>query len=155
MADVGARLRLPPGSVLIHEGQPIDTLTFVLDGEVIVSVEGVGNVAKLGSGEILGEMSLVDESLPSATVTVSETAEVLAISRDALAARLDADSAFAGRFYRAIAMYLSIRMRATVKRLGYGNAPPTSEEELDIALLDAVHIAGARFDRMIKRLLGK
>ena len=153
MAHVGVRHRLPAGSVLIREGQPIDNLTFVLDGEVVVHVDGVGDVARLGSGEILGEMSLVDESLPSATVTVAQAAEVLAIGRDVLTARLEADSAFASRFYRAIAMYLSIRMRATVRRLGYGDAAPATAEELDMALLDAVHIAGARFDRMIKRLL--
>jgi CRP/FNR family cyclic AMP-dependent transcriptional regulator len=153
MADAGVRRRLPVGSVLIREAEPIDALIFVLDGEVAVTVDGVGEVARLGSGEILGEMSLVDESMPSATVTVIEPTEVLMIDRDMLTARLEADSAFAARFYRAIAMYLSIRMRTTVRRLGYGNAAPSSEEELDMALLDTVHIAGARFDRMIKRLL--
>jgi CRP-like cAMP-binding protein len=153
MARTGNRRTLVPGSVLIRQGEPIDALTVLLDGQVAVAIDGVGEVARLGSGEILGEMSLVDDSPPSATVTAVEPTEVLAIDREVLTSRLEADDAFAARFYRAIAMYLSIRMRATVQRLGYGNAPPTSEEELDMALLDTVHIAGARFDRMIKQLL--
>jgi CRP/FNR family transcriptional regulator, cyclic AMP receptor protein len=154
LAAVGQRQRLEAGQVLIRQGQPIEALIFVLDGQVSVAVDGVGEVARLGSGEILGEMSLVDESPPSATVTVVQPTQVLAVEKQSLVARLDSDAAFAARFYRAIAMFLSIRMRNTVQRFGYGNAPVATEEELDLALLDSVHVAGARFDRMIKDLLG-
>jgi len=75
-------------------------------------------VASLGSGEMLGEISLVDESPPSATVVVVEPSHVLHVPRSTLNAKLDADSAFAARLYRAIAMFLSIRMRGTVQQLG-------------------------------------
>ncbi len=50
----------------------------------------------------------------------------------------------------AIAMFLSARMRNTVQRLGYGRATVVDEDEIDMALLDTVTIAGSRFDRMIK-----
>jgi hypothetical protein len=50
-------------------------------------------------------------------------------------------------------MYLSVRMRATVRHFGKGGSE--SETELNFDMLDTLHIAGARFDRMIKRLLGK
>ena len=40
---------------LIRQGEPIDALMFVLDGKVSVEVEGIGQVASLGSGEMLGE----------------------------------------------------------------------------------------------------
>jgi CRP/FNR family transcriptional regulator, cyclic AMP receptor protein len=154
LSAAGRRQRLDVGTVLIRQGEAIEALIFVLDGQVSVTVDGIGEVARLGSGEILGEMSLVDESPPSATVTVVQSTQILAIDRGHLVARLDSDAAFAARFYRAIAMFLSIRMRNTVQRFGYGNAPAITEEELDLALLDTVHIAGARFDRMIKELLG-
>jgi CRP/FNR family transcriptional regulator, cyclic AMP receptor protein len=150
----GDRQLLDVGTTLIRQGEPIEALIFVLDGQVSVSIEGLGEVALLGSGEILGEMSLVDESPPSATVTVVAPTQILAVDKQRLVDRLESNAAFAARFYRAIAMFLSIRMRSTVQRLGYGNAPASSEEELDLALLDTVHIAGARFDRMIKQLLG-
>jgi CRP-like cAMP-binding protein len=154
LSAVGRRQKLDVGSVLIRQGEAIEALIFVLDGQVSVTVDGVGEVARLGSGEILGEMSLIDESPPSATVTVVQPTQILAIDKQRLVARLDSDAAFAARLYRAIAMFLSIRMRNTVQRLGYGHAPVATEEEIDLALLDTVHVAGARFDRMIKDLLG-
>jgi CRP/FNR family cyclic AMP-dependent transcriptional regulator len=150
MASSGERRRLPVGAVLIRQGVPFDALIFMINGQVKVEIEDIGEVARLGSGEILGEMSLIDDSPPSATVTAVEPSQILAIDRHLLEARLQADRDFAARFYRAVAMFLSVRMRATVQRLGYGSAPPTTEEELDLALLDTVHVAGARFDRMIK-----
>ena len=47
----------------------------------------------------------------------------------------------------------------TVGRLGYGSGPEpaaqaTDGDELDPTVLDSVHLAGARFERMLKRLMG-
>lgn len=152
LASIGERRRLPVGTVLIREGEAIDAVTFVLDGKVSVTIEGIGEVAQLGSGEIVGEMSLVDESPPSATVTVIEPATVLAVDRETLNVKLEREPEFAARLYRAIAMFLSVRMRSTVQRLGYGGRP-ASQEEIDLELLETVHLAGARFDRMLKQLM--
>jgi len=153
MAATGKRTRHSAGDILIHQGAPIASLMFVLDGKVSVEVEGVGQVASLGSGEMLGEMSLVDEAPPSATVVVTEPAHVLHIDRATLNAKLEAEPAFAARLYRAIAMFLSVRMRSTVQRLGYGKATVANDDEIDMSLLETVTIAGSRFDRMIKKLL--
>ncbi|HZP79399.1 MAG TPA: cyclic nucleotide-binding domain-containing protein [Pseudolabrys sp.] len=153
MATTGKRTRHAAGDVLIQQGGTISSLMFVLDGKVSVEVEGVGQVASLGSGEMLGEMSLVDESPPSATVVVVEPTQVLHIDRAALNVKLAQEPAFAARLYRAIAMFLSVRMRSTVQRLGYGKATVENEDEIDMSLLETVTIAGSRFDRMLKRLL--
>ena len=153
LAGAGARRKVAPGAVLITQGTAADTLIFVLDGAVSVSVADIGEIAQLGVGEILGEMSFVDKSPPSATVTAMVPTEVLAVDRALLAQHLSVSPEFAARFYLAIAMYLSVRMRATVRRFGKGDAG--SEAELNFDMLDNLHIAGARFDRMIKRLLGK
>src|SRR5262245_22120689 len=95
IATTGKRTRHAPGDELIKQGGAIDSLMFVLDGKVSVEVEGVGQVASLGSGEMLGEMSLVDESPPSATVVVNEPTNVLHVDRGTLNARLESDPAFA------------------------------------------------------------
>ena len=153
IASIGRRVQHASGDVLIRQGEPINSLMFVLDGNVSVQIEGVGQVASLGSGEILGEMSLVDEAPPSATVVVNEPTNVLHIDRDHLNAKIESDTAFASRLFRAIAMFLSIRMRSTVQRLGYGKATVSTDDELDMALLDTVTVAGGRFDRMVKKLL--
>jgi len=69
------------------------------------------------------------------------------------------DASFAARFYRAVAVFLADRLRNTVARLGYGAGQDLDENaeyagELDFGVLDNVHLAGARFDRMLKRLVG-
>ena len=46
-----------------------------------------------------------------------------------------------------------MRMRSTVQQLGYGKAAMSSEDEIEMSLLDTVTLAGSRFDRMIKMLL--
>jgi CRP/FNR family cyclic AMP-dependent transcriptional regulator len=97
-------------------------------------------------------MSLVDESPPSATVTVVEPALALSIDRATLDAKTENDPQFAARLYRAIAMFLSVRMRGTVQHLGYGSSRPATQEEIDMELLEKVHLAGARFDRILKQL---
>jgi CRP-like cAMP-binding protein len=152
-AATGRRANYVAGDVLIKQGAPINSLMFVLDGKVSVEVQGVGQIASLGSGEVLGEMSLVDESPPSAAVIVVEPTRVLHIDRTILNKKIEGDPAFAARLYRAIAMFLSVRMRSTVQVLGYGKATVVADDELDISLLDNVTIAGSRFDRMIKKLL--
>ena len=108
---------------------------------------------------MVGEMSFVDAGPPGATVTALEDSAVLAIPRSQLSAKLEQDSGFAARFYRAIATFLSDRLRATVGQLGYGEVQSLAEEaiaadELDDNVLDNIHLAGGRFDRMLHRLMG-
>ena len=64
---IGAPRRLRDGETVIEEGKPADSLVLLLEGEFLVSKEGMGQIARLGVGEIVGEMSLVDPALPSAT----------------------------------------------------------------------------------------
>ena len=118
---------------------------------------GSREVARLRPGEIVGEMSFVDSRPPSATVQAVEPSSVLAIPRLGLAARLIQDAPFAARFYRAIAVFLSDRLRSTVGLLGYGSGQTLEDQasyadEIDTAVLDNVSLAGARFDILQRRL---
>jgi bacteriocin-type transport-associated protein len=156
----GETQRVAAGTTLIHEGRPVDALYIVLDGSVTVLTQALGGqeVAKLGVGEIVGEMSLVDARPPSATVQARERATLFVIPRDELVRRLAQDTGFAARFYRAIALFLSDRLRGTVSRMGYGRGQQLDAEveyadELDPAVLDNVYLAGTRFDRMLRRLI--
>ena len=160
MTATGRKEQVSKDAVLIQEGKPIGSLYIVLDGSLKVSLAAMGNaeIARLGAGEIVGEMSFVEERPPSATVIAAESSVVLSIPRAQLAAKLQADTGFAARFYRALAVFLSYRLRRTVSHLGYGSGQPLPEEteardELDANVLDNVYLAGARFDRMVKRLI--
>lgn len=159
LATAGQRRPVKAGEFLIRQGHPIDAMYILLDGQMAVSVDGIGEVARLSSGEIIGEMSLVDSRPPSASVAALVNSVVLSIGREPLSRHLDADIGFSARFYRAIATFLSDRLRSTVRRLGYGDGQGLDEDvemdgELDEAVLDNVHLAGARFKRMLNRLHG-
>ena len=76
-----------------------------------------------------------------------------------LRAKLDQDVGFASRFYKALSLFLADRMRNTIRRMGYeDDAAPDQEmgelDEIDPEVLDKVHLAGARFERMLKTLAG-
>ena len=60
MAQTGTRRWVEAGEVLIQEGKPVDAVILLLDGELTVSVKGVGEISRLGVGEIVGELSYVD-----------------------------------------------------------------------------------------------
>jgi hypothetical protein len=81
-------------------------------------------------------------------------ASVLEISKDILNEKLSRDPEFGSRFYRAIAMFLSQRMRNTISRMGYGDDKVEEEnvDELDTKVLDNVALAGARFERLMKKI---
>lgn len=162
MIAEGAREYIPSGTVLIREGQPIGTVYVLLDGTLEVSGSGAGGAApiRLGCGEIVGEMSFIDARPPSATVTAAADSVVLAIQRPALASKLAGDAEFAARFYHSLAVFLSHRLRDTVRRLGYGKGQPLREDveyedELDANTLNSIHLAGSRFDRVRQRLLAE
>ncbi len=153
IGSVGGKKLLSPGDVLIKQGEPIDAVYIVLEGNLSVRTHGDSEIARLGSGEIVGEMSFIDTRPPLATVVALDISRVLSISRDALIDKLEHDSTFAAHFYRALAIFLSSRLRDTVGMLGYNasrQAPMMIEDELDANLLDTVHLAGSRFERLLK-----
>ncbi|GMB79334.1 hypothetical protein NN6n1_01160 [Shinella zoogloeoides] len=157
LARKGRRFQPQASAVLIREGVPAGELFFVLSGEVSVVVSGVGEVARLGRGEVVGEMSLVDSAPPSATVEAAAGALILAVDKRDLQARLDDNPGFSGRFYKALAIFLADRLRSTTQRMntrGGLAAGAVMEDELDESILDTLSLAGARFEHLLARLSG-
>ena len=162
MIAAGRREQVAAGTVLIREGEPVETVYAVLEGTLSVSVVAQGDrqVARLGRGEIVGEMSFVDARPPSATVKALDDALVLAIPRPQLAAKLQDEPGFSARFYRAIALFLSHRLREMNCLPFLGSEPQSAvvlddADELDRNVLDNVHLAGMRFERVRKRATGQ
>jgi CRP/FNR family transcriptional regulator, cyclic AMP receptor protein len=155
MAQAGRRRELAGGDIIIREGVEVSDLFIVLAGAVEVAVSGVGVVARLASGEIIGEMSFVDRAPPSATVRAAERAIVLALDKRMMEARLVTDMGFSARFYKALAIYLSDRLRDTMNRKSGESldSKDIQEDELDEMVLDQVSLAGTRFQYMLKTLM--
>lgn len=153
----GLRHKYAAGEVLIRQGEPNEYLFIVLEGHVSISIAEIGAVGVAGSGEILGEMSMVESRPPSATATAVEDCYVLRLPYTKLRQWVQSDLGFGMRFYRALATVLSARLR----RQGLadyneeiGLLDDTRQKgELDANVLDSLHMAGERFDRLLKKMM--
>jgi CRP/FNR family cyclic AMP-dependent transcriptional regulator len=152
----GARESVAADQVLVKQGDTITSLYVVLDGHFKVSVEGGAELARLGTGEIVGELSFFDSRPPNANVTATEDSQVLAIPSSRLRSKLKSDNGFGSRFYRALGVMLTDRLRDTVGMLAYGSEHLSEDVdelgELSPDLLENMGLAAARFDDLLRRL---
>ncbi len=151
MARTGIRRHLRDGDCLIREGESTDYLIFLLEGELLVTTRRLGNIARLGVGEVVGEMSLVDSAPPSATIRAHGDGLALLLEKPKLMQKLDSDEGFGSRFYRALAVFLADRLREA-RRSSANPAMPddgATDDELDEGILDRLSAAGERFSRML------
>ena len=85
LIGVGERQQIAAGSAIVNEGQPIQAIYLVLSGRFSVVV---GNqkqkLADLATGEMIGEISLIDSRPPTATVIAMEPSVVLRVSKSAV-----------------------------------------------------------------------
>lgn len=156
MVSVGRARRVPTGEEIVREGTSLDTLFILADGQMAVSLAG-STVARLGAGEVFGDMSLLDSRPPTATVSAASDSIVFGIPHTLLRAKLKSDPPFAARFYRALCIFLANRLGKTTSIAAQQgvNLPQDedqSEPELSPELLDNVSLAGARFDWFLDRI---
>jgi CRP/FNR family cyclic AMP-dependent transcriptional regulator len=132
--------RIGPGETLIQAGLPVTHLYFVVEGALEVVSRAGARLAGLELGEVVGEMSFVEKRLPDTSVRALAPTTLLAIPRDKMLAAFDNDNGLAMRFYRALAVFLSDRLRAMSSE---------DDGELDEGLLDNLQQAGERFIRLV------
>ena len=85
LAGNAYRLTGEPGATLIRQGDVGSSMIVLMDGTVTVSVSpGDRVLATLGTGEIVGEMSLLTGAPRTATVTADSTVAALEIDRAAM-----------------------------------------------------------------------
>lgn len=158
LSRVGLVQRVDKGSLLIRQGVKIECLFIVLEGKLCVRLAERTNVAYLGQGEIVGEISFLDSRPPTASVIALENTYVLAFPREVILAKLDDDVGFAARFYRGIGVMLADRLQSTTGQLGYvlpraSNVVPMIDDksdELDDTWTELISFAASRFDRLLK-----
>jgi CRP/FNR family cyclic AMP-dependent transcriptional regulator len=100
-------------------------------------------------------MSFVDGLPPSATVTALEPTVVLRVPWDKLNEKLQQDTWFASRFYKALTILLSSRLRSTVHHLQGEHWRPVSmgdETVIVNEMSDLLSVGNIRFDWLLKRL---
>src|SRR3954451_12330585 len=92
--DKGSHVRLTANWSLIWEKTPADKAYLIVDGEVSVR-KGKEEIARLGPGDVIGEMAIVGHKLRSASVVSLTPVEVIHFTKDSLQALINEVPAFA------------------------------------------------------------
>lgn len=109
----GTVVRYGPGEVVLRVGEQNQALHFVLGGTLEVRLqESAGVVSRVGAGECLGEMSVIDGRPVSAWVVADGSCEVLRVPEESLWSELLLQPGFA----RSLLRLLTGRLRQTLER---------------------------------------
>ena len=110
------------GDEIFTEGEKAHSLYVIKFGTVKIQHSGKDDrvdVATLGTGSHFGEMAFVDKEKRSASVSVTERAEIVRIDFEALAKVLETNPAIAVKVYRSMALFLCGRLRMTTTDLSF------------------------------------
>jgi CRP-like cAMP-binding protein len=129
LIDAMSPLELPNHRKLIRDRMPVDSLYFLVEGEVAISVEEDGrqiSLGNLGPGQWLGEVSVLSgEMLASSTVTTVTPVKLLRLKHQAFEDLLSRNSVVAGTLLRYLSRMLAERLRTS---LAAGNMPITAAD---------------------------
>ena len=107
--------RYPPGSFIFQEGDKGDTLYVIVRGKVeILKQKGEGEVlqiAALGRGTVLGEMSLLENERRSAAAFTTQETAMLEIKKEKLEKLFSRHAIIGYKVMKKIAVSLSQRLR--------------------------------------------
>ena len=89
----GRHVHLPADWALMGENTPADKAYLIVDGEVSVRRHGT-EVAKLGPGDVIGEIAIVNHKLRTASVVSLTPLEVVHFTRESLEELIEQVPAF-------------------------------------------------------------
>lgn len=117
LRSIATRQAFKPREIIIAVNSKPKALYMLTAGSATVELVRGKPIARLGPGDICGEMAFLENSMASATVAAEAGAEADVLSLP------DVDRIFAlyphlqARFYKSLAVLLSQRLRATSSRL--------------------------------------
>ena len=82
LASITDEVHVAAGETFIRKGDMENCMYLIVHGNVRVHDEG-REIARLGEGEIIGEMSLLDPAPRSASITAIEDSDLFRIEKDA------------------------------------------------------------------------
>lgn len=148
LADAANLVVTGVDETLIEEGRPVNHLYIILNGNFSIWRKDKDNSVKLGvsaQGEILGELSMLDEEgCSSAEVRAEKSATTAQIRIEDIKNWLMTVPEAEGRWWRALAVLGSHRCREQLE--GAGKLEPTTEsEQFSLEELERIERAGQRF----------
>jgi CRP/FNR family transcriptional regulator, cyclic AMP receptor protein len=121
LARVMRRRTVREGEILWRQGEDAREIVFIVGGGVSASLRVAGDraveIGRAGPGEMVGEIALLDGGAHPMSVTVTETATVLALGRLDFAALLARQGPSAFSLRRRLASLLTARLRDQLWRL--------------------------------------
>ena len=110
-------LELPAGRRVIRDRMPVDSLYFILEGEVSILIEEGGravSLGRLGPGEWLGEVSVLSgEMLASSTVRSETPVKLMRLRHQAFEDLITKNERIASAMLRELVSMLAARLRAS------------------------------------------
>jgi len=157
IVQVCRKRNLSPGEVLIERGAVNKDIYLLLEGKCSITAANNLPLGEMVSGDLIGEVSYVDERRTTAQVSAQSSVVLAHLSAQVLDSKMQADLGFASRFYRGVASVLAFRLRRNlqVTITQQSNLLSSSEEfesEIDSKDLDTTARSGARLDFMLKAL---
>lgn len=107
-----------PGEVIIEEGAEAHSMLFLLKGRIRIQKDGSIIAAASESGDLLGEIALLQEGNRTATIVAETHAYCLKVKQDFLDS-LDSEkrNAYYAAMYRFLAELLAQRLEKTTEKL--------------------------------------
>ena len=138
------------GDTLIEEGEVTDEVLLIWAGDAVVLSSDGREVATVGRGSMIGEVSLVDPGPASATVQCSSDVVSLALDRDTYEILGGERPAVATAFLRQMGRQVARRMRSTTIALNTLSATTDASPPQP----DAAEAGGMIGDYRVESVLG-
>lgn len=110
------RLNFASNAIIIKEGETANAIYIINEGFVEVQKNNM-MIARLGKGEMFGEMSFLEQKPVSATVLSESATQIARIPAQIIDELFTQYPEMASRFYKTLAIHLSSRLRTTSKFL--------------------------------------
>jgi CRP-like cAMP-binding protein len=113
IADKAVRRQFKAGEYIVHRERRTHGLFLLLKGTAAVQIASQGT-RDIGSGEVCGEISFLDELPATANVVANEIVDAYYLDRGTLQSLFELFPHLGSRFYHSLAAILSRRLREVI-----------------------------------------
>ena len=121
LAGLAKMTSFAAGSIVLHEGGPVDSLGTVVDGRLAIRLKVPGRdvvtVLTVEAGDLIGWSALVPPHRATSTIVALEPTTVVAFEGSRLRAALDADPGLAAAVLPRVLEAVARRLNATRTQL--------------------------------------
>jgi len=114
IADKAVRRQFKAGEYIVQLERRTHGLFLLLKGTAAVQIASQGTRREIGSGEVCGEISFLDELPATANVVANEIVDAYYLDRGTLQSLFELFPHLGSRFYHSLAAILSRRLREVI-----------------------------------------